>query len=447
MLSIGIDFGTSNSSVAVYDGRAVRVLALDPHARDPRVLRSLLYITREGEEVAGQRALDLYSEQNTGREVKLERVLVGEIDMTFAEIGTLHRHVFALVDTNAPGRLFQSLKRFLPETSFGATDVFGKGYRLEDLVGLLARKMIEAAEEDLGEKIDRLVVGRPVHFSEEPEKDVAARERLATAWRIAGVREVEFLEEPVAAVHHFASESGIAPDAAVLIFDFGGGTLDITVARQTRDGVRVLATGGAPLGGDRIDSRIMESSLAQSFGEGARYRHNGLPVPSHLFSRLRTWQTILELNQPGLLSLIRRARAASDRPRELAALEMLVTRNYGFELFRSIEAAKITLSEDESALVELDLDDVDIRRELSRGDFEAAIGAYVSEARRCVLATVAGAGCAPKDIAVVVTTGGSSLIPAFRRMLREALPRADLRASATFTSVAAGLAIWGWNRR
>ena len=86
MLSIGIDFGTSNSSVAVYDGQTVKLLELDTHAKDRRVMRSLLYIPRDAEIVAGQRALDMYTEQNTGREVKMERHSLGEITMTFSEM-------------------------------------------------------------------------------------------------------------------------------------------------------------------------------------------------------------------------------------------------------------------------------------------------------------------------------------------------------------------------
>jgi hypothetical chaperone protein len=445
MLSIGIDFGTSNSSVAVFDpsnGGAARLLPLDAHARDPRVMRSLLYITRAGEIIAGQRALDLYTEQNTGREVKLERRYIGEVKMTFSDM-TVVKDAFALVDVNEPGRLFQSLKRFLPVTSFKKTNVFGTEYRLEELVATLARELVRAAEAALGQPVRELVVGRPVRFSEDAEKDAAARRRLEEAWSLVEVDRVRFLEEPVGAAHHYAAEAQLAPGTRFLVFDFGGGTLDITIARAARDGIEVLATGGVPIGGDLLDSRLMETRLAKHFGKGARYLDRGLPLPSHLFSRLRSWQTIVELNRPDLLELIRAAERACDRPRELAQLEGLVTRNLGMALFRAIEEAKIALSDEEQAEVRFERYPVDVVETVARYEFEAAIAVQLRAARECALATVDRARLAPEEIDLVITTGGSSLIPAFRRALEEALPRARLAATGTFTSVAAGLALTG----
>jgi len=442
MLSIGIDFGTSNSSVAAFDGTALRLLPLDAHARDPRVMRSLLYIPRDGDIVAGQRALDLYTEQNTGREVRLERRYIREVTMTFSDM-TVTKDAYAMIDVNEPGRLFQSLKRFLPVTSFRKTNVFGQEYRLEELVATLAHQMVRAAEAALGLPVRSLTVGRPVRFSEDAGKDEAARRRLEEAWSLAGIDRVRFLEEPVAAAHHYASEAALPPGARFLVFDFGGGTLDITVARATGRAAEVLATGGVPLGGDLLDSRIMETRVARHFGKGARYQPDGLPLPGHLLSRLRSWQTIVELNRPDLLELIRDAARRTDRPRELANLETLVTRNYGLALFRAIEEAKIALSSDEAAEVRLQRDRLDAVEPITREEFEAAISLQLRAARGCVLGAVERAGCAPEEIALVITTGGSSLIPAFRRMLQEALPRATLTAADTFTSVAAGLALAG----
>ena len=447
MLSIGIDFGTSNSSVAAYDGQTIRLLPLDGHGRSPEVMRSVLYITREGEILVGQRALDLYTEQNTGREVRLERHRLGEIKMVYSDM-TYFEDAFAMIDVNEPGRLFQSLKRFLAVTSFKKTNVFGREYRLEELVATMAEAMIRSAESALGQRIDEITVGRPVRFSEDATKDEAARQRLEEAWRLVGIERVHFLEEPVAAAHHYAAEAQLASGTHLLVFDFGGGTLDITVARSTGRGVEVLGTGGVPIGGDLLDSRIMETRIAPHFGRGARYlpqsdSGRGLPLPSHLFSRLRSWQTIVELNRPDRLKLIRDARRTSDRPAELAALETLVTRNYGLDLFRAIEDAKIALSTAESADLRFEREQIHLAHDLSRAEFEAAIGEQLRAARNCTLEVVEQSGVEPEQLGIVITTGGSSLIPAFRQMLQEALPRAELAESATFTSVAAGLALAG----
>jgi hypothetical chaperone protein len=168
-----------------------------------------------------------------------------------------------------------------------------------------------------------------------------------------------------------------------------------------------------------------------------------LPAPAHLFTRVRSWQTIVELNRPELLELIRRARRGTDQPAELAAFETLVTRNYGFELFRAVEAAKIELSGAAAAAVALNLEGISLRKEVARSDWEAILSPQVRAARDVVLGTLIAARREPGQVRYVVTTGGSSLIPAFRRMLQETLPSAVLHETDTFTSVAAGLALWG----
>jgi molecular chaperone DnaK (HSP70) len=116
----------------------------------------------------------------------------------------------------------------------------------------LARQMVRAAEAALGRRIEEAVVGRPVRFSQDARKDEAARRRLEEAWGMAGIERVRFLEEPVAAAHHYAAEAQLAPGAHMLVFDFGGGTLDVTVARAAREGIEVLGTGGVPVGGDLL---------------------------------------------------------------------------------------------------------------------------------------------------------------------------------------------------
>jgi hypothetical chaperone protein len=229
MLCVGVDFGTSNSSVAVHDGRTVRLLPLDDEASDPCVMRSLIYIERSGDVWFGQTALSHYLEQNTGRAVHYEMRPVGEVTMVFAEVGTVVQEAWALLDVSEPGRLFQSLKRFLPVTSFRATNVFGLNYTIEELLSLLARELHARIQMALGQPLTRLCIGCPVRFSENPTEEALARQRLREAWRLAGVADVHLVEEPVAAIRHFAIQHTLGDARHVLVFDFGGGTLDICV--------------------------------------------------------------------------------------------------------------------------------------------------------------------------------------------------------------------------
>jgi hypothetical chaperone protein len=443
MLCVGVDFGTSNSSAAVYDGRSIHLLPLDREAADPCVMRSLVYIERSGDVWFGQTALSRYLEQNTGRAVHYEMRRVGEITMVFAEVGTMVQEALALLDVSEPGRLFQSLKRFLPVTSFRATNVFGVHYTIEELLSLLARELRSRIQAALGHPLMRLAVGWPVRFSEDPAADTLARQRWRNAWRLAGVADVHFVEEPVAAIRHFAVRSTLGDARHVLVFDFGGGTLDICVARLSRDGVQTLATRGAAIGGDLLHSRIVQTQLTPLFGDGAVLRSAGLPLPRHLFTRLRSWQTLLELNTPQNMALIRRLKHESDRPEQLAALETLVEKNYGVAFFQAVEGSKVKLSDHLETEVRLTNADLRLQHPLMRAAFEATVAPQVLAARECVGLAVSAAGLALDEIDLVLTTGGSSRIPTFRRMLCEALPRARLQESDLFTSVASGLAVSG----
>jgi hypothetical chaperone protein len=277
-------------------------------------MRSLVYIERSGDVWFGHNALSRYLKQNTDRAVHYEMQRVGEVTIVFAEIGTMVQDAFALIDVSEPGRLFQSLKRFLSVSSFQATNVFGLNYTIEELLSLLARALLSGIRAALGQPLTSLTVGWPVRFSEDPAADALARRRLREAWRLAGVTDVHFVEEPVAAICHFAVQNTLGDARHVVVFDFGGGTLDICVARLSRGGVQTLATRGVAIGGDLLDRRIIETQLTPLFGDGAVHRSTGLPLPRHLFTRLRSWQTLLELNTQQNMALIRRLKYEFDRP-------------------------------------------------------------------------------------------------------------------------------------
>src|SRR5262249_39226032 len=153
-----------------------------------------------------------------------------------------------------------------------------------------------------------------------------------------------------------------------------------------------------------------------------RYLLTGLPLPAHIFARLETWQAIIELNRPQFINLIRRARTETDRPADIAALETLVTRNYGLEVFPALEAGKIELTDAPASTISFSHPDLEVEKPVLRLDFDTSISGLVREAQACVVAALELAGLAPEAIDYVVTTGGSSLIPAFRSMLLACLP-------------------------
>jgi hypothetical chaperone protein len=449
-LSIGLDIGTSNSSAAVYDGEQVRLVPLDPQAPDPTVMRTLLYLGREGDCLVGQAALERYLERNVGHTVRLEPRYTGTIEMTLTSLEekdpyNVVQDTYALVDVNEPGRLFQSIKTRLADRGSLSTDVYGRQYTLEELIALIARVIVERVEAFSGAPVQRLSVGRPVHFSVDPERDRAARERQEAAFARLGLPEVGFLEEPVAAAYDYARA---APNGQVaLVFDFGGGTLDVSVIRIGDGTPAILTTGGVAIGGDLLDRRIVETHLLRHFGEDAHVGPQRLPLPRQLFGRLLSWQSMVQLNSREMFEVIHRGIAEGDRPRELRALLSLVSRNYGLELFRAVEGAKRQLSDCPSTVIDFVREQIEIREPISRGEFESAIRRQLLDVERCVLETVARSGTGPEQLEAIVTTGGSSRIPAFRAMLRRNFPRATLTERDAFTSVAAGLALAGASAR
>src|SRR5260370_21460476 len=223
-MRIGMDFGTTNSGVAVYDGQRVHVLDLDPVAQSS-TMRSVIYLTRENELHVGQAAIDRYNAQNINRERRMVRKTVGRIEMTFAEVGKVATDVHVMIDELEPGRLIRSPKSALA-TPYNGTVIYGKKYTLEELIALYLRTVRERASTLLDEDVTEVVLGRPVHFvsAETDEDDQRAQDRLRTAATLAGFTRIDFEFEPVAAAKHYAQS--VESPQNILVFDFGGGTLD-----------------------------------------------------------------------------------------------------------------------------------------------------------------------------------------------------------------------------
>ena len=436
-----MDFGTTNSGAAVYDGRQVRLLPLDNTAANPHVARTALYVTNDQKIAIGRQALDRYFDDNAGRPVKMKKVWVGEVEVYGADMFYI-ADVYAWTDVLSPGRLFLSIKSGLRDPEYQGTVVGQFYYSLENLIAIYLSLARMRAERLLGREMRQVVLGRPVRFSTDPQANALAERRLLESAFRAGFEKVYLQQEPIAAAYHYAA--GITEPQNVLVFDFGGGTLDITIMRlDGRDGRQVLATGGLPVAGDVFDRRLVRARLPRHFGEGSTFgpRERRLPLPKWIFDVFSDWQRIFELQSPENRTYLRNvAKTTSDRP-GIEALISLVSNNYALQMFDVVEAAKRTLSTDMAAIIGLHGPGFDVTEMVTRSVFEKIIRSEIQAIDRHLDETVQAAGLKPGEIDVVVRTGGSSDIPAFRYMLMEKFGARKVLASDTFSSVTSGLGI------
>jgi hypothetical chaperone protein len=435
---LGIDFGTTNSGAGWFDGERVHILPIDKRAKDAGVVRTLLYLTRGGRVHVGQEAIDIYYEQNIGRPRRMVKQVVGEIEIVASEMFYV-RDVHVMVDELTPGRLFQSLKSGLKEASFTGTNVFGQTYTLVELIALYLSALRERASEIVGQPVTAVVLGRPVNFGSDASLNELAEGRLQTAAELAGFDDITFELEPVAAALSY--ERTLEDPQCILVFDFGGGTLDLTVVRLGGGGREVLATGGIDIAGDTFDQEIIRYRLLDHFGRTTTIGERGLPFPAHLPEALTHWQEIPALSTPETLHLLDEAQRTGSHPSRVRALESLVVNHYGFALFDSVEQAKRQLSESYSAVVRLQARDIDLWQLLTRAQFEVIIGGHRREIAARVQDTVQRSGLKPAQIDAVVRTGGSAQIPCFIALLAEQFGAEKLRLENTFSGVTAGLAI------
>ncbi|MBL8967450.1 MAG: Hsp70 family protein, partial [Spirochaetaceae bacterium] len=239
----GIDFGTSNTVVTHRgQGGSARILDLG----EGGVIPSLLYFERDRRPSVGAEAIADY-----GEALRASR----------GSANLLSRF-----------RFFQALKLALKDEHFEGTRIFGDFWKVETLVSFFLKEVKRRADEALaaaGERPDaRLVLGRPVVLADDPAVDRRIQERFEAAARLAGFEEVSFVLEPVAAsVSVLDGRGGI-----VLVFDFGGGTLDISVARQGSDGLAILANAGIDLGGYLLNEDISRARIIRHFGSEGRFR-------------------------------------------------------------------------------------------------------------------------------------------------------------------------------
>jgi hypothetical chaperone protein len=420
--AIGIDFGTTNSSIAWVNRSDEVQLAKFPYLGSlTDSYRSLLYLQQVKE--GGVNTLKSW----TGPE-GIEHYLSAE----------------------TTGRLIQSLKSYLSSRNLQSTEVFGRRYTLEDLIARILRDLREKAEHQFGIKIRSAVVGRPVHFSgaEKEEDDRYAEGRLKSAFELAGYESVEFEMEPVAAAHYY--ESMLDHDELVLIGDFGGGTSDFslihvgpTVRRRGRVSSGIVGNAGVGIAGDTFDAKIVRHLVSPALGAGSQLRSLGkiLTVPNWVYIRLERWHHLSLLRAKDVLDMLKGVHAQSLEPDKIGALIHFIKEGLGFHLHRAVQKVKCDLSNNPVATFRFSDGLVDLAAEVERASFEAWISEDLARISKCVDSLLSSAGVLPKDVDMVFLTGGSSFVPALRRIFEVRFGEKQIRGGNEFTSVARGLAL------
>jgi hypothetical chaperone protein len=446
-LKVGLDFGTSNSGVAVYDpakgsgvgGHQVRLLPLDRQNILPEVVKSVLYITRDYQCTIGQEAIRQYYLHNVNRQRRYVRKWAGEIDFVGAEMHYV-RDVYVYVDELKPGRLMQYLKTALRKSTSGGyagTQVFERWYTVGELLQIYLGQLKTRAEAILGESIHGVTLGRPVKFADTPEQDARAEEMLRQAAYAAGFKEVDFELEPVAAALDY--EQSLSKAENVVIFDFGGGTLDIAVMRLGEHaGRRILASGGVDIAGSDFDRAIIQKRMLAHFGLG-QISHQ--PEILELIQSVPDWMGLPELATPQNRNVLEKAIRAGLAPVRLKALQALIYNDLAFTFYDRVESAKIALSEQGATTISLEDRNIPLWELYTRSQGGSDIQEFTGQVEQTLLETLASSNLGIEAIDAVVKTGGSSGIPFFTEMLMRLFSREKVKASNPFSSVAAGLAI------
>jgi len=425
----GIDFGTSNSAVSLagVTGDAA-IVPMRHSAGSSDTLRSML-------------AFDKAKRDDQSRLL----AMVGQ------------DAVEAYLKDDGECRLLQSFKSYLTSRAFSSASIFGTSFSLEDMIALVVGHLRRSASALGGTEVTRVVAGRPVRFVAEDGRieDDYALGRLQKAFAQAGLAEVSFEFEPNAAACYY--ERTLDHDETVLVADFGGGTSDFCLVRlgPSRAGMSnpqeaILGTQGVGLAGDAFDRRIVEHGVADHLGKNVTFHSHGkdLPVPAWLFGKLGRWHHVSFLNTPPTLRMLRDIKRHASDPDQIEDLVTLIEHNLGYHLYRSVQSVKLALSNAEETELTFHHSPLEITRRVTRPEFEGWIAPELAEIEQCVEALLAQTGVAATKVDRVFMTGGTSLVPAVRKIFANRFGADKLSSGGEFVSVANGLAyrareLWG----
>ncbi|MFC5863824.1 Hsp70 family protein [Acidicapsa dinghuensis] len=426
---IGIDFGTTNSSIArASTNGSIDLVQFPSRTGTTESFRSVLYMDRT------RHAGHLRLTTHTGPSA-IEHYL----------------------DAEKKGRLIQSLKSYLSASNLTSTEILGRPFRFEDLIARILTDLRLEAERHFKTEIRHATVGRPVRFvgAETEADDTFAQSRLQQAFTLAGFEQVHFVMEPEAAA--YAYEATLDRDELILIGDFGGGTSDFSllrvgpnIRRRGRSPQDLLGNSGLGLAGDTFDARIVRHLVSPALGSNSLQRpaSKHLPaVPAWIYTNLERWHYLSFLRTRNVTEILKSAHARAVEPDKIEALITLVEEDLGFQLHQAVQRLKYELSSSDSAEFRFIDGTLELRQQVTRTEFESWIAEDLAAIETCIDSLFQQTGIDPKEVDRVFLTGGTSFVPAVRSIFERRFTKTKVRSGNEFTSVARGLALHAQERQ
>lgn len=405
----GLDFGTSNSTLAMAQGGQTRLIALE------------------------------------GAAVTLPSAVFWPDDRDPLHFGRAAMEAYLAGDE---GRLLRGLKSTLGSPLYAEKTLLGgRMVGFETVIAAFFAHLkthLDAARGDA--PLGGVVLGRPVHFHDgDAGADARAEAAQAAIAKSLGFDHVAFQLEPIAAALEY--EQRLNGEALVLIVDIGGGTSDFSVlrlsparARQPDRSGDILATGGVRLGGTDFDRALSLDAVMPTLGYKAATKGGSGMMPNHYFLDLATWHKINSLYVPRIAADIKAMRHEIDTPALMDRLARVIAEKSGHALAMRVEAAKITLSEAEAARIALSDLTGGPNPMVTRGSFATATAAQLARIGQTMLDTLARAGLGTDAIQTVFLTGGSAQMPQLRALIAQHFDDGRIATGDMLGSVGAGLA-------
>lgn len=420
--AVGVDFGTTNTVVAIADSNGtVRPVQFSHADVAHEIFRSALCYEdipgspRRIETSAGPFAIEQF-------------------------LATPHEH-----------RFIQSFKSFAASPLFTSTQIFGKRFTYEDILSgflTLLRRHAGEALADIGTL--PVIAGRPVEFVGAAPDPALAITRMDASYARAGFPAMRYAYEPVGAAFFFARR--LTADATILVADFGGGTSDFSLMRFRKSAKGVTAEplghSGVGVAGDAFDFRIIDNVVAPRLGKGGSYRAGDklLPMPGQHYGQFAQWHQLAMLKSPRVLAELRKLAKDAEQPDAIEDFITVIEMDLGFGLYRAVSDAKTALSLADKTELVFDMEGVRVREAITRRDFERWIAPELSQIDAALDQVFAVSGLKPAEVDQVFMTGGSSFVPALRALFEARFGTDRLATGDQLQSIASGLALIGLER-